>query len=85
MFRQESFGPVAAITACRMRRPRLRPPTIRQYGLGSALWTQDIETAKRLARKIETGGVFINGMTTSNWKVPFGGVKRSGYGRELST
>jgi succinate-semialdehyde dehydrogenase/glutarate-semialdehyde dehydrogenase len=85
MFRQETFGPVAAIIRVPDEETAIQVANDSQYGLGGALWTRDIEKAKRLARKIETGAVFINGMTTSNWNVPFGGVKRSGYGRELST
>ncbi len=85
MFRQETFGPVAAIIRVPDEETAIEVANDSQYGLGGALWTRDIEKAKRLARKIETGAVFINGMTTSNWKVPFGGIKRSGYGRELST
>jgi succinate-semialdehyde dehydrogenase/glutarate-semialdehyde dehydrogenase len=85
LFREESFGPVAAITRVPDEEAAIEAANDSPYGLGSAIWTQDIERAKKLARKIEAGGVFINGMTTSNWKVPFGGVKRSGYGRELSS
>jgi succinate-semialdehyde dehydrogenase/glutarate-semialdehyde dehydrogenase len=85
LFREESFGPVAAITRVPDEAAAIAAANDSPYGLGSALWTQDIERGKELARKIEAGGVFINGMTVSNWKVPFGGVKRSGYGRELST
>ena len=85
LFREESFGPVAAITRVSDEAAAIAAANDSQYGLGSALWTQDIERGKELARKIEAGGVFINGMTMSNWKVPFGGVKRSGYGRELSS
>jgi succinate-semialdehyde dehydrogenase/glutarate-semialdehyde dehydrogenase len=85
LFREESFGPVAAITRVPDEDAAIAAANDSPYGLGSAIWTQDIERAKKLARKIEAGGVFINGMTTSNWKVPFGGVKRSGYGRELSS
>ena len=85
MFRQETFGPVAAIIRVPDEATAISMANDSQYGLGGALWTRDIEKARELARKIETGAVFINGMTMSNWLVPFGGVKRSGYGRELST
>jgi succinate-semialdehyde dehydrogenase/glutarate-semialdehyde dehydrogenase len=84
MFRQETFGPVAAIIRVPDEETAISVANDSKYGLGGAIWTQDIERGKRLAHKIETGGVFINGMTTSNWKVPFGGIKRSGYGRELA-
>jgi len=85
LFREESFGPVAPIIRVADETAAIASANDSPYGLGSAIWTQDIERGKQLARKVEAGGVFINGMTTSNWKVPFGGVKRSGYGRELST
>jgi succinate-semialdehyde dehydrogenase / glutarate-semialdehyde dehydrogenase len=54
------------------------------YGLGSDLRTSDIENAKQPARRINEGQVFINGMVASDLRLPFGGIKRSGYGRELS-
>ena len=84
IFTEETFGPVAAVIRVADAEAAIATANDSQYGLGGALWTRDIERAKGLARRIETGGVFINGMTASNPRVPFGGVKRSGYGRELA-
>jgi succinate-semialdehyde dehydrogenase/glutarate-semialdehyde dehydrogenase len=55
------------------------------YGLGGNLWTGDIERAQQLAARLESGAVFVNGMTASDPRLPFGGVKKSGYGRELGS
>ena len=54
-----------------------------EFGLGAALWTADLERAGRLVRQIEAGAVFVNGLVASDARLPFGGVKQSGYGREL--
>jgi succinate-semialdehyde dehydrogenase/glutarate-semialdehyde dehydrogenase len=55
-----------------------------QFGLGAALWTRDRQRAERMAARIEAGSIFVNGLVKSDPRLPFGGIKRSGYGRELS-
>jgi succinate-semialdehyde dehydrogenase/glutarate-semialdehyde dehydrogenase len=84
MFEQETFGPAAAVVRARDAREAIALANDSDFGLGGNLWTTDIERAKKLAGDMETGGVFINGMTASDARLPFGGVKRSGYGRELA-
>ena len=84
-FREETFGPVAAVIRARDARHAVELANDTEYGLGAALWTSDTGRAKDLARHIEAGSVFINGMVASDPRLPFGGIKRSGYGRELGT
>ncbi len=83
-FDDETFGPVAAITRVANADAAVEAANNSQYGLSGNLWTSDIDRARKLARQLETGGVFINGSTASNPRVPVGGIKNSGYGRELS-
>jgi succinate-semialdehyde dehydrogenase / glutarate-semialdehyde dehydrogenase len=84
-FREETFGPVAAVIRVRDSEEAVRLANDTEYGLGAALWTTDVERGKALARRIEAGSVFINGMVASDPRIPFGGIKRSGYGRELGS
>ena len=84
VFKEETFGPVAAVLRVRDADEAVRVANDSQYGLGASVWTRDVAFGERLARKIESGSVFINGMVASDPRLPFGGVKRSGYGRELS-
>jgi len=85
LFREETFGPVAAVILARNTEHAIELANDSDFGLGGNLWTRNIERARTLARHLESGGVFINGMTASDPRLPFGGVKRSGYGRELSS
>ena len=79
MFEQETFGPAAAVVRARNAEEAVALANDSNFGLGGNLWTRDIERAKRLAADMETGNVFINGMTASDPRLPFGGVKRSGH------
>jgi acyl-CoA reductase-like NAD-dependent aldehyde dehydrogenase len=84
MFREETFGPAAAIVRARDAEHAIALANDSQFGLGGNLWTRDIALARKIAARLESGAVFINGMTASDPRLPFGGVKRSGYGRELA-
>jgi len=83
-FDQETFGPVAALTRATDVAHAVALANQSAFGLSGALWTEDKQMARDVARRLETGGVFINGFSGSDPRVPIGGVKLSGYGRELS-
>jgi succinate-semialdehyde dehydrogenase/glutarate-semialdehyde dehydrogenase len=84
VFAEETFGPVAALVRVADADAAIDLANSSEYGLGATLWTRDIARAEKIARRIESGQVFINGMVASDPRLPFGGVKNSGYGRELS-
>ncbi len=83
-FDEETFGPLAVLIEAKDEAEAIRLANQSDFGLGSALWTQDMEKADRLARQIQAGSVFVNGLMRSDARVPFGGIKTSGFGRELS-
>ncbi|MEP6693149.1 MAG: NAD-dependent succinate-semialdehyde dehydrogenase [Chloroflexota bacterium] len=85
VFKEETFGPVAAVLRVPDAEDAVRVANDSSYGLGANLWTRDLALGERLARRIESGSVFVNGMVASDPRLPFGGVKRSGYGRELAS
>lgn len=83
-FRQELFGPVAAITIAKDAEHALTLANDSDFGLSATVFTADAALADKFSRELECGGVFINGYSASDARVAFGGVKKSGFGRELS-
>ena len=83
-YKQEFFGPVALFFRVADEAAAIALANESPFGLGGSVFSQDIERGKRVARQIDTGMVFINSSAVSSPELPFGGVKNSGYGRELS-
>lgn len=85
VWREETFGPVAALWRVGDVEEALRMANDTDFGLGASVWTADADLARYCAAHIEAGSVFINGMVKSDPRLPFGGIGKSGYGRELSS
>jgi succinate-semialdehyde dehydrogenase/glutarate-semialdehyde dehydrogenase len=83
-YHEELFGPVAAIIRARDEEEAIRIANDTRFGLGSSIWSRDSEHAEKIAGQIQAGSSFINGMVRSDPRLPFGGTKASGFGRELS-
>ena len=81
---EEVFGPAAPVMRVKTEDEAVRISNDSEFGLGASLWTADLEKAKGLAHRIESGMVFVNSLVKSDPRVPFGGIKKSGIGRELS-
>ena len=84
VFDEETFGPVAAISRVKDVREAVELANHTNFGLGASIWTSNPERGEALVSDIEAGVVFINEVVKSDPRLPFGGIKRSGYGRELS-
>ncbi len=84
IYHEETFGPVFSIYIVKNEEEAIKLANASEFGLGASLWTSNKERGVKLARRVESGAVFINGMTKSDPRLPFGGIKKSGYGRELS-
>jgi succinate-semialdehyde dehydrogenase/glutarate-semialdehyde dehydrogenase len=83
-FDEELFGPVAAIVRVKNAEEAVQLANRTQFGLGGSVWTRDPARGEALARQIHAGCTFVNGIVKSDPRLPFGGIKESGYGRELS-
>ncbi|GHJ39312.1 NAD-dependent succinate-semialdehyde dehydrogenase [Streptomyces sp. TS71-3] len=82
-FTEETFGPVAGVTRVSGAEEAVELANRTSFGLGAALWTADLDEARRIVPLIDAGAVFVNGQVASDPRLPFGGIKKSGYGREL--
>jgi succinate-semialdehyde dehydrogenase/glutarate-semialdehyde dehydrogenase len=85
VFCEETFGPVAVIIPFTTDEEAIQIANNTQFGLGASIWTTDMKKAKKISQSIEAGCVFINSMVKSDPRLPFGGIKNSGFGRELTT
>lgn len=84
-FDEEMFGPIASVIISASEEEALRLANTNRYGLGASIWTKDTDRGEKIGRMINAGSVFINTLVKSDPRLPFGGIKKSGYGRELSS
>lgn len=84
VYGQETFGPVLSIISVKSIEEAIEVANDSEFGLGGSVWTRDRELGEAVARKVQTGAMFVNENTKSDPRLPFGGIKKSGYGRELS-
>ena len=84
VLREEVFAPIAPIITFKNEDEAVMIANELEFGLGASIWTKDLEKADQIARKIDAGTVFINSIVKSDPRMPFGGTKKSGIGRELS-
>ena len=84
IFKEETFGPVAPITIVEDEREAIKLANDIEFGLGASIWTRDLAKADKMSRRIESGIVSVNNVVLSDPRIPFGGIKKSGFGRELS-
>ena len=82
--KEETFGPVAPITIVENESEAIKMANDSEFGLGASIWTKDLAKADKMSRRIESGIVSVNNVVISDPRIPFGGIKHSGFGRELS-
>jgi len=83
-YHEETFGPLVSIIIVQNEDEAIAIANDSEFGLGGSVFTGDLQRGERIARRIETGAMFVNGLTKSDPRLPFGGIKKSGYGRELA-
>jgi succinate-semialdehyde dehydrogenase/glutarate-semialdehyde dehydrogenase/succinyl-CoA reductase len=84
VLQEKTFGPIAPISIVENEMEAIKLANDTKFGLGASIWTQDLDKAEKLSRLVECGIVTVNNVVISDPRVPFGGIKNSGFGRELS-